>query len=182
MKYMILFLLFSAYAMDVSVEDKKIEKICGVCLEPISQGENVLACKDLCVDGDGQHVFHRQCIEQFLMKGVGVYGCPLCNKPLKDEWKMIYEREFAHEFFEWFDDFGDGSENDLSLVQLILSEAESLPRVIPHLLAMRRLLSSRRPVSCGDLTLKKLIEVDDARIETQEEFGMSYRLYTGWRE
>ena len=72
------------------------------------------------------------------MKGLGIYGCPLCKHALKDEYKMIYERESAGEFYEWLDEGTfDEMNSDLSLVQLIVSETESLPRALPHLLAMR---------------------------------------------
>jgi len=156
-------------AMDV-ISEKNM--CCGVCLAPIEEKEEILTCKDLCIDGTEEHIFHRSCIEQFLMKGVGVYGCPLCRHELKDEYKMIYERESAGEFYEWLDEGTfDEMNSDLSLVQLIVSETESLPRALPHLLAMRRILTNHNSVSCDDITLRYLKKVDEARVATQEEFG-----------
>ena len=89
MKKILLLLFFVGFSCAMEHDEKKE---CLICRELIKENETVLTCKDLCVDGIEKHVFHKKCIELFLMYGTGVYACPECNRPLTAEAKKQYPR------------------------------------------------------------------------------------------
>jgi hypothetical protein len=101
-----LFVIFSIFAMDNNApkgkEPAEEAVTCSICLEDIEgystdpllgKQRSYLTGSELFVNGSEKHVFHTGCITQHLKKGTGIYGCPLCRKPLKKELEEAYSRE-----------------------------------------------------------------------------------------
>jgi hypothetical protein len=111
MKRLFLGLIFigSSFAMNNNdpkgkepIEESAFEKaVCPICLDDIKdysanpiavEKRTFLTGAELFADGLATHVFHTACIEKQLREGVGIYGCPLCRKPLKKELEKKYLR------------------------------------------------------------------------------------------
>jgi len=75
-----------------------------------------LTCEDVCEEGINKHVFHRRCLEQFLVHGTGIYGCPVCSRKLKSSCAKRYRRIYS-----------DGEDDTTSpAMRLLLIEAAQL--------------------------------------------------------
>ncbi|HBR70219.1 TPA: hypothetical protein DIC20_02770 [Candidatus Dependentiae bacterium] len=133
-----LLLIFSINARkEKEVDGKKeipaeVEEVktatCPICLSDIEPSEAILTCEELCEDGDARHIFHKECLTRQLKEGVGVYGCPVCRKPLKDELEKEYVRVRSD------DDHG----LDLpTLLSIFASEGREVREVGPGIILVR---------------------------------------------
>jgi len=85
-------LFFSLGAMEQKDKEVSDSCTCPICLERLYD-PSLITCAELFVDADICYHVHRDCIRKHLIEGAGVYGCPLCRKPVKPRLWCKYPRE-----------------------------------------------------------------------------------------